>query len=77
MEQATERERAERALARIEHAFARAETAARQISAAQPVALHSSNSAVDDDLARRHEDLRASVSSSLSELDALIGTLEG
>jgi hypothetical protein len=77
MEQATERERAERALARIEHAFARAESASQRISATQPLGLHASKPAIDDGLARRHEDLRACVTSSLNDLDALIGALEG
>jgi hypothetical protein len=60
-----DRQRVERALARIEAAAARIEAA----SGKQP-------SGGDPELARKHADLRASVTDSLRELDALIGALE-
>ncbi|HTN13784.1 MAG TPA: hypothetical protein VL094_03145 [Sphingomonadaceae bacterium] len=59
-----ERQRIEHALARIEAAAGRIEAAARRPASGDPT------------LARKHGELRATVSASLRELDALIGSLE-
>jgi hypothetical protein len=64
-----DRDRVERALARIAAAAARIEAAANRAPAAPAPAG-------DPELARKHAELRASVAQSLGELDALIGTLE-
>lgn len=61
-----DRERMERALARIEAAASRVE---RAVTRPSPIPQ-------DDGLAERHANLRAEVSSALNDLDALIGTLE-
>lgn len=63
-----ERQRIEHALARIEVAAGRIEAAARR-----PAPGPASDDAT---LARKHDELRATVSASLRELDALIGSLE-
>ena len=63
-----EAERINRALARIEAAGARIETAAGELLAREPAA--------DADLVRRHEDLRSEAGAALAELDELIGELD-
>ncbi len=60
-----ERQRVETALARIEAATARIEA----VTARAPVAG-------DGELALKHDRLRASVATTLTELDRLIGSLE-
>ncbi|KPL67780.1 hypothetical protein SZ64_06415 [Erythrobacter sp. SG61-1L] len=57
---------------RIEHAIARIEAAAGRIEAAAA----NRRSSGDPELARKHEELRASVSASLRDLDTLIGSLD-
>ena len=64
-----DRERVERALARIE-------AAARRIEAAPAGMRANTPPAGDPEFARKYAELRASVASSLRELDTLIAALE-
>ena len=58
---------------RVETALARIEAAAARIEAASARAPATGN----PELSRKHEQLRASVTASIGELDALIGKLSG
>ena len=60
---------------RIEAALDRVERAANRPAAVIPA--HPETPPVDDDLARRHEQLRREVAASLSDLDDLIAGLAG
>ena len=64
-----DRERVERALARIAAAATRIEAASARLGAEPPAGG-------DPELARKHAELRASVGASLRELDGLIAALE-